>query len=148
MSGDNIVEVEESLAGRYTQTIRSGQHTLIADEPVTAGGSNAGPGPYEFLLAALGACTCMTVRMYADRKNIPLSRIRTRLAHRKIHAQDCTDCVTREGKVDEITCEIMLEGDLDAEQRQQLLEVANRCPVHRSLTTETKIRVRPGIASK
>lgn len=144
MDNENIVEVEENFTGRYTQTIRSGRHTLTADEPETVGGSNAGPGPYEFLLAALGACTCMTLRMYAARKNIPVKRIRTRLAHRKIHARDCADCVTREGKVDEITSEIMLEGDLSAAQRQELLDVAHRCPVHRSLTTETKIRTRLG----
>ena len=146
MAGGNIsyVEVEESLTGRYMQTARSGKHTFIVDEPVTAGGSDNGPGPYEYLLAALGACTGMTLRMYAEIKHLPLQRVRVRLGHRKIHAQDCLDCVTREGKVDEITCEIFLEGDLTEEQRQRLLEIAGRCPVHRTFTSEIKVRSRLG----
>ena len=146
MTDGNIsfVEVEESLTGRYTQTARSGRHTLTIDEPVAVGGDDSGPGPYEYLLTSLGACTCMTLRMYAEKKNLPLTRVRVRLGHRKIHAKDCADCVSREGKVDEISCEIILEGNLTEAQRQQLLEIAGRCPVHRSLTTETKIRLRLG----
>ena len=135
-----VVEVEETLAGRYTQTVHSGRHVLTADEPVEVGGDDAGPGPYDFLLIALGACTSMTLRMYAELKKLPLKRVRVRLSHRKIHAQDCMDCSTREGKVDEITREIELEGELSAEQRQRLLEIANRCPVHRTLTSEIKVR--------
>ena len=135
-----VVEVEESGGGRYTQTLRSGRHTLVADEPVASGGDDAGPGPYDFLLMSLGACTSMTLRMYADLKKLPLKRVRVRLAHRKVHAQDCADCATREGKLDEITREIFLEGELSAEQRQRLLEIADRCPVHRTLTSEVKVR--------
>jgi len=135
-----VVEVEETLTGRYMQSLRTGRHALTADEPGESGGNDAGPGPYELLLMALGACTGMTLRMYADLKKLPLDRVRVRLSHRKIHAQDCADCVTKEGKVDEITREILLEGDLTDEQRQRLLEIANRCPVHRTLTAEIKVR--------
>ncbi len=137
-----VVEVEESGGGRYTQTLRSGRHTMTADEPVAVGGDDAGRGPYDLLLMGLGACTSMTLRMYADLKKLPLKRVRVRLAHRKIHAQDCADCFTREGKLDEITREIFLEGELSGEQRQRLLKIADRCPVHRTLTSEVKVRTR------
>jgi len=137
---DNQVEVEETLTGKYTQNMRSGRHVLIADEPESAGGNDAGPGPYEYLLMGLGACTSMTIRMYAERKQLPLERVRVRLSHQKVHAQDCLDCETREGKVDEITREIILEGRLSGEQRQKLLDIANRCPVHRTLISEIKVR--------
>lgn len=137
---DNIVEVEETLTGRYTQNMRSGRHVLVADEPGNVGGNDTGPGPYEYLLMGLGACTSMTIRMYAERKQLPLKRVKVRLGHQKIHADDCSDCETREGKVDEITREIILEGDLTDEQRLKLLEIANRCPVHRTLTSEIKVR--------
>lgn len=134
------VEVEETLGGRYIQTARSGRHALTVDEPVEVGGNDAGPGPYEFLLMALGACTGMTLRMYAERKGLPLKRVRVRLTHRKIHVEDCIDCATREGKVDEITREIQLEGELTEEQKLRLLEIAIRCPVNRTLTSEIKVR--------
>lgn len=137
---DDIVEVEETLTGRYTQSMRSGRHELVADEPENVGGNDNGPGPYEYVLMGLGACTSMTIRMYAERKQLPLKKVRVRLGHRKIHVEDCNDCETREGKVDEITREIILEGDLTEEQRQKLLEIANRCPVHRTLTSEIKVR--------
>jgi putative redox protein len=139
---NNIVEVEETLTGRYSQNMRSGRHVLVADEPESVGGNDTGPGPYEYLLMGLGACTSMTIRMYAERKKLPLKRVKVRLEHQKIHADDCSDCETREGKVDEITREIVLEGDLTDEQRQKLLEIANRCPVHRTLTSEIKVRTR------
>ncbi|MGR9106627.1 MAG: OsmC family protein [Gammaproteobacteria bacterium] len=135
-----IVEVEETLTGRFIQSARSGRHALTLDEPLAAGGNDAGPGPYETLLMALGACTAMTLRMYAELKKLPLERVRVRLSHRKIHARDCTDCETKEGKVDEISREITLEGNLSDEQRERLLEIANRCPVHRTLTSEIKVR--------
>lgn len=134
------VDVEESMSGHFKQDMRSGQHKLIADEPADIGGDDAGPGPYEYLLMGLGACTSMTLRMYAEHKQLPLERVRVRLSHQRIHARDCSDCETREGKVDEITREIILEGELTREQRQRLLEIANRCPVHRTLTSEIKIR--------
>lgn len=135
-----IVEVEETLTGRYMQTARTGRHALTVDEPKAAGGNDAGPGPYECLLMALGACTAMTLRMYAETKNLPLVRVRVRLSHGKIHARDCSDCESKEGRVDEIRREITLEGDLTMEQRERLLEIANRCPVHRTLTSEIKVR--------
>lgn len=134
------VEVEETLTGRYTQSMTTGKHNLTADEPESVGGNDNGPGPYEYLLMGLGACTSMTLRMYAEHKQLPLERVRVRLTHSKIHAKDCSDCETSEGKVDEIIREIDIEGDLTDEQRNRLLEIANRCPVHRSLTSEIKIR--------
>ena len=142
MSADSItvVDVEEALNGRFVQNMRTGNHALIADEPESVGGNDAGPGPYEYLLMGLGACTSMTLRMYAQHKQLPLQRVRVRLTHRKIHAQDCSDCENKEGKIDEITREISLEGDLTDQQRQRLLEIANRCPVHRTLTSEIKVR--------
>jgi putative redox protein len=134
-----VVEVEETRSGRYINTLRDGRHTLTADEPAAAGGSDAGPGPYELLLMSLGACTSITLRMYADLKKLPLERVRVRLSHRKIHAQDCAECETKEGKLDQITREIELEGALTPEQRQRMLEIADRCPVHRTLTSEIRI---------
>ena len=139
---NNIVEVEETLTGRYSQTMQFGRHELVADEPESVGGNDTGPGPYEYVLMGLGACTSMTIRMYAERKQFPLKRVKVHLGHQKIHSEDCSDCETREGKVDEITREIFLEGDLTDEQRQKLLDIANRCPVHRTLTSEIKVRTR------
>jgi putative redox protein len=134
------VEVEETLTGRYTQKITSGNHSLIADEPVSLGGNDDGPGPYDYLLMGLGACTSMTIRMYAERKQLPLERVCVRLHHHKIHVEDCNDCESTKGKVDEIMREIVLEGDLTEEQRQRLLEIADLCPVHKTLSSEIKIR--------
>lgn len=137
---DGIVEVEETGQGRYTQRVRAGTHILAADEPVALGGDDLGPGPYEYLLAALGACTAMTLRMYAERKGWPVARIGVRLRHEKIHAEDCADCETREGRIDEIFREIDIGGELDEDRRAQLIAIAQKCPVHRTLTSETKIR--------
>ncbi len=127
---------------RLAQEILVGHHRLTADEPTEAGGSDLGPNPYDLLLAALGACTSMTLRLYADHKQWPLERTRVRLSHQKIHAADCADCETREGKIDQIEREIELAGPLDATQRQRLLEIAEKCPVHRTLHSEIKIRSR------
>jgi putative redox protein len=127
---------------RLVQDILVGQHRLTADEPTEAGGSDLGPNPYDLLLAALGACTSMTLRLYADHKQWPLERTTVRLSHEKIHAADCADCETREGKIDQIEREIELAGPLDATQRQRLLEIAEKCPVHRTLHSEIKIRSR------
>lgn len=144
MSGPTptVVTVEESGDGKFTQSMHSGPHQLVADEPEEFGGNNSGPGPYEYVLMGLGACTSMTIRMYAERKEIPLDRVRVILSHRKVHAKDCEDCETREGKIDEIVREITLEGQLTGEQRERLLEIANRCPVHRTLTSEIVVRSR------
>lgn len=128
--------------GPLTNVIAVGRHRLFADEPVELGGADQGPNPYDYLVAALGACTSMTLRLYAQRKQWPLERTTVRLRHRKIHAADCADCETRDGKVDEIDREILLEGGLDETQRSRLLEIAGKCPVHRSLASEIKVRSR------
>ena len=126
----------------YLQSISIGPHRFLADEPAEVGGFDAGPNPYELLLAALGACTGMTLRMYANRKGWPLEDIRVRLTHGKTHAEDCLGCETKEGAIDRIEREISLIGDLTDEQRQRLLEIANKCPVHRTLTSEIRIETR------
>ena len=115
---------------------------LIAGEPVAVGGDDAGPGPYDYLLAALGACTSMTMRLYADRKGLAAERFSVRLSHRKVHAQDCADCETKEGNIGEITRDITIEGDIPEAARARLMEIADKCPVHETLTHEIKIRSR------
>jgi len=138
----NVV-VRETRTSKFQQTVTVGPHQMLADEPVAAGGEDTGPGPYDFLLAGLGACTSMTMRLYADRKSLPLERTTVTLRHSKIHAQDCADCETREGMLDQIDRVIAMEGPLDAEQRQKLMEIADKCPVHRTLTSEIHIATRP-----
>jgi putative redox protein len=136
------VTVSGGRAG-LAQEIRAGRHRLTADEPASVpGGEDRGPTPYDLLLAALGACTSMTLSMYAERKGWDLRAVDVTLSHAKIHAEDCADCETREGRIDRIEREIALEGDLDGEQRARLLEIADRCPVHRTLTSEIVIRSR------
>ncbi|HSN40891.1 MAG TPA: OsmC family protein, partial [Burkholderiales bacterium] len=136
------VTVSETRAGRLMQAITAGGHLLQADEPVDQGGDDAGFSPYDLLLAALGACTSMTLRLYADQKQWPLERVTVRLRHEKIHARDCAECETREGKIDRIEREIELAGTLDDAQRGRLLEIANKCPVHRTLHSEVTIPTR------
>jgi uncharacterized OsmC-like protein len=121
------------------QEIEAGPHRLAADEPVEDGGTDAGPSPYGLLLAALGSCKAMTMRLYARRKQWPLTGVTVRLEHTRIYAKDCETCETREGHIDHIECEIELEGPLTAEQRERLAEIAERCPVHRTLTSEIEI---------
>jgi len=133
------VRVAEAGEGRFAQLIEAGRHRLRADEPVAAGGDDSGPGPYDLLLAGLGACTSMTVRMYAEQKKWPLQRVTVDLKHDKVHATDCAECETREGKIDKIGRVLTLEGNLDDSQRQRLLEIANKCPVHRTLHGEVWI---------
>ena len=128
----------ESARG-LKQSIHAGEHALTADEPAGAGGEGAGPDPYELLLSALGACTSMTLVLYARHKGWPLARVSVRLAHDKIHAEDCAECETKTGIVDRIEREITLEGDLSEDQRARLLQIANRCPVHRTLTSQIDI---------
>ncbi len=133
------VAVRERGGARFAQEIAAGSHRFAADEPADYGGDDSGPTPYDLLLAGLGACTTMTVRMYAERKGWPLDRAEVRLSHEKIHARDCADCETREGRIDRIDRRLKLEGPLDAAQREKLLEIADKCPVHRTLTGEIKI---------
>jgi uncharacterized OsmC-like protein len=133
------VVVQETRKSKFNQTISVGPHRLIADEPVAAGGEDAGPGPYDFLLAGLGACTSMTMRLYADRKSLPLDRVTVTLKHSKIYAKDCAECETRDGMLDQIERDIAMEGALDPEQRKKLMEIADKCPVHRTLTSEIRI---------
>ncbi len=135
------VVVRGNAAG-FLQEVSSGDHRLRVDEPVNFGGGNAAPGPYDYLLVGLGACTSMTVGLYARNKKWPLKDIVVSLRHSRIHAKDCEDCETKEGMLDRIDAEIELTGDLTNEQRQKLLEIAGKCPVHRTLKSEIDIRVR------
>ena len=136
------VVVAETREGKFTQAIAASSHALRADEPQSVGGLGSAPGPYDLLLSALGACTAMTIRMYADLKQLPLERVTVRLKHEKIHAQDCADCETKEGKIDRIERVILFEGALDEAQRTKLLEIADKCPVHRTLHGEVKVVTR------
>jgi putative redox protein len=141
-TGPRSVIVQETRRGKFQQTVTVGPHRLTADEPASAGGEDTGPGPYDFLLAALGACTSMTMRLYADRKALPLDRITVMLRHSKVHAEDCAECETKTGMLDRIEREVAMEGALDPEQRQKLMEIADKCPVHRTLTSEIRIATR------
>ena len=139
---EGMVVVSETREAKFTEAIAAGRHALRADEPEAYGGLDSGPGPYDLLLSALGACTAMTMRMYADLKKLPLARATVRLKHEKIYATDCGECETKEGKIDRIDREIELEGDLDDAQRAKLLEIADKCPVHRTLHSEINIRTK------
>ena len=136
------VVVRETRSSKFQQTVTVGPHHLLADEPVAAGGEDSGLGPYDFVLAGLGACTSMTMRMYADRKSLPLERVTVTLKHSKIHAEDCAECETKAGMLDQIDRVISMEGALDPEQRSKLMEIADKCPVHRTLTSEIRILTR------
>ena len=133
------VVVRETRNGKFQQTVTVGPHQLLADEPLSSGGDDTGLAPYDFLLAALGACTSMTMRLYAERKALPLQRTTVTLRHSKIHAEDCAECETKAGMLDQIERVITMEGALDVEQRKRLMEIADRCPVHRTLTSEVRI---------
>ena len=135
------VVVRGSASG-FAQEIHAGRHRIVADEPVSAGGTDSGLSPYDLLLAALGACTSMTVGMYARRKSWPLEEVTVHLRHSKIHATDCAECETKEGMLDRIERDIHFAGPLTEEQRSKLLEIANKCPVHRTLTSEIDIVTR------
>jgi uncharacterized OsmC-like protein/fermentation-respiration switch protein FrsA (DUF1100 family) len=136
------VRVVEAGKGAFAQDIFTGRHVLRADEPLAVGGNDSGPNPYDFLLAALGACTAMTVRLYAARKQWPLERVAVELKHDKIHASECADCETKVGRIDQIEREVILEGGLDEVQRERLMEIANKCPVHQTLHAEVRIPTR------
>jgi uncharacterized OsmC-like protein/pimeloyl-ACP methyl ester carboxylesterase len=134
-----LVVVRETRDSRFQNTVTVGPHHLLADEPAAVGGADSGPGPYDYVLAGLGACTSMTMRMYAERKSLPLDRVTVTLSHSKIHAEDCAECETRMGMLDQFDRVIAMEGALDAEQRKKLMEIADKCPVHRTLTSEIHI---------
>jgi putative redox protein len=138
-AAEDEVAVEETRLNPFQQAISAGRHRLLADEPEAYGGGGTGPGPYDLLTAGLGACTAMTVRMYADRKGLPLEKVSVSLRHDKIHAEDCAECETKVGKVDRIRRTIRLSGPLDAEAKAKLLEIADKCPVHRTLHSEIKV---------
>ncbi len=124
----------------YTSYIRAGKHVQVADEPESLGGSDLGPDPYSYLLSSLGSCTCMTLRMYARKKGWPLDRVEVLLSHKKIHVSDCEKCDTKEEKVDYIERKIRLLGTLSEDQKSRLIEIAERCPVHRTLNSKIVVR--------
>lgn len=134
-----MVAVIVHSLGNLRQEIDAGAHTFYADEPADAGGDDAGPNPYELLLGALGACTSMTLLMYARRKGWPLEDVEVRLSHRRDHARDCADCPDKTARIDVIERRITLKGDLDESQRLRLLEIAEKCPVHQTITGTIKI---------
>jgi Predicted redox protein, regulator of disulfide bond formation len=138
MSHLREVVVRGGPSGLNQQIMASG-HPLVADEPLDLGGSDTGPTPYDLLLAALGACTSMTLRLYADRKGWPLTGTVVRLRHQRIHAQDCKNCETQNGRIDRIERELHLEGNLEESQKQRLMDIAKRCPVAQTLESEVVI---------
>ena len=129
-------------ARSFKQEIVAGKHRLLADEPLTAGGGDAGPDPYDYLLASLAVCTSMTIGFYARRNQLPLENITVSLWHSRIHARDCEECETKEGMLDRIDVEVELTGSLSEAQHAKLMEIAAKCPVHRTLTSEINIRLR------
>jgi putative redox protein len=137
---EGIVRVSEADPAGFLQDVETGpKHHLLADEPATYGGTDAGPTPYQFLSAGLGACTSMTVRMYARRKGWPLEHVSVDVSHDKVHAQDCADCPDKNAKIDVFQRVIRLDGPLDPDQRAALLSIADRCPVHRTMEGTIKV---------
>jgi uncharacterized OsmC-like protein len=136
--------VVEGPATGFRTKVDVGGHQLVVDEPIPVGGSDQGPSPYEMLLAGLGACTAMTLRIYADRRKWPLERARVTLQHHKVHVQDCIDCDRKAAKMDVVDRIITLEGDLNEEQRAKLMEIAERCPVHQTLQNKIQVNTRFG----
>jgi putative redox protein len=132
--------IATTKAGGFRTSIVSAGHDIVADEPEQLGGSGQGPSPYDLLSAALASCTTMTLQMYAARKKLALQSVAVRVWHDKIHARDCEDCETENGRIDEFRRELVIAGDLSDAERQRLLEIADKCPVHRTLTSEVRIR--------
>jgi putative redox protein len=137
----NVIVASTGL-GPFDQILLNGRHSLRADEPVSSGGADAGPGPYEFLLMALGSCTSMTVHMYAARRKWPLEQVVVNLSHQRRYAEDCADCEKPGALLDHIDRNIEFAGPLDDSQRAQLLEIADQCPVHKTLTSKIVIKTR------
>ena len=129
-------------ANGFAQKVDVGSYQLTTDEPVSYGGTDSGPSPYDLILAALGSCTSMTIGLYARKRSWPVEKITVSLWHTKIHAKDCDDCETKEGRIDRIEMEIHLDGALTDEQRAKLMEIAGKCPVHQTLTSEINIKTR------
>lgn len=129
----------ETADGKFQQTIKVGNHEFLGDEPVSFGGMDSGPSPYDFLLASLGSCTSMTIKMYADRKGLPLEGVHIELEHSRDHVEDCNTCSNDDNRIDVIDRAITLTGDLTEEQRTRLMEIADRCPVHRTLENRIDI---------
>jgi uncharacterized OsmC-like protein len=143
-SGGTVGAADVIVRGKgdgFLQEITSAAHHFKADEPASVGGTDSAPTPYDYLLAGLGACTSMTVGLYARRKKWPLEDVKVELRHSRIHANDCADCETKEGMLDRVEMNVNLTGDLTPEQRAKLLEVAGKCPVHRTLKSEIEIKV-------
>ena len=134
--------VVRGTAASFLQEVVAGSHRLQSDEPVSYGGTDAAPGPYDYLLVALGVCTSMTIGLYARRKKLPLENIIVSLRHSRIHAKDCEDCETKQGLLDRIEMGVQLTGSLTPEQHAKLMEIAGKCPVHRTLKSEINIRVK------
>jgi len=140
---EGTVLIQSTGQGQFQQKIITGKHELLADEPEAYGGNDTGPTPYDFLKMALGTCKSMTLRMYADRKNLPLEDVEVYVTHDKIHAEDCTNCESKDGKVDQFSCEIAIKGDdLTDENHKRLIEIADMCPVHKTLSSEIAIKTK------
>ncbi len=142
---DKGVLVRETLRGKFQNEVVSGQHTMLADEPKSVGGLDAGPSPYDYLSVALGTCTSMTLRMYADRKGWDLGRVSVVVDHDKVHAEDCAECGEREGRVDRFVREISVEGDVPQEWADKLEEIAGKCPVHRTLEKSSVVATKVSV---
>jgi uncharacterized OsmC-like protein len=134
--------IVHGTAANFAQEIEIGSHELFADEPASYGGTDTGASPYDLILAALGACTSMTIGLYARKRSWPLEKITVSLKHSKIHAKDCDDCETKEGRIDRIELDIHLDGALSDEQRAKLMEISGKCPIHQTLTHEINIKTR------
>lgn len=134
-----VVKVTESGNGKFTEDILAGHHRMNADEPVSVGGNDVGPSPYDFLAAALGACTAMTLRMYADRKGLELGKVSVAVSHAKVHAQDCAECEGRDGRIDRFERVISVAGTVPEEVADKIVEIAGKCPVHRTLETQAVV---------
>lgn len=148
-SNENVSPPDVVVRGNsreFLQEIVTGKHHLRSDEPVSYGGKDAAPGPYEYLLTALGVCTSMTIGLYARRKKMPLENITVSLRHSRIHAKDCEECETKQGMLDRIDLQIELTGTLTADQHATLIAVAHKCPVHRTLKSEIDIRLQEAAA--